>query len=216
MNLSENTLTSLSRIAAVCALLAAVLAVLLLVGRGAATGSSVGEPQLSERAAPCLLGMRGAAVALEPAFTRALARADADWTAIAPARATGERRAGLLVRGASGVPCSANRGVIGMRGGVAVVSGDRKLELRRWRLVVESRRIAVSLARDGDPVANGLAFNLAGAERLVMDGRLSLTAPVALGPDVANALNRTFGTTFGAGEPFGRLRIWVREVRETS
>jgi hypothetical protein len=209
--MTESTLSALSRLAAVAAGAALLLAVWFgLTARGTADDSPAAGA--AEERPACLLGVDAGTVRLNSAFLAELEAARIAVRPIAPAGARSGRSVAMPVRGASGVPCDANAGVIGMRGGLELVRGQTALPLRRWRILVGEKRIETRRSPEGAVPIFPLTVDLAAAERIVIGGDLSLRASALLGEGGSAAINRAFGTRLRPGMPVARLALAVREV----
>lgn len=164
----------------------------------------------------CLLAMRGASIDLSDDFISRLAASGVEISPSAPATASTDGTAVVIpVRGASGVDCRARDGVIGLRGGLTFTRAEDTLAMRRWRVMVASKRVETFMGSSNPTPIAGLRVDLAKADRVVRGERLSLYADVDLGDGGIAALNLTFGTRFETGQGVGRLALAVREVTAT-
>jgi len=210
--MNHDTLNALSRMAAVVSVAALLVATwFVLTARGAADDSPASADV--DRGS-CLLGVDGASLRLNSVFLAELGSARVEVRPIAPARARGARNIGVPVRGASGVPCDADEGVIAMRGGLELVRGPTTLQLRKWRLAVEEGRLDADISQDNPVAISALKVDLGSAERIMIGGNLSLRANMLLGEGASAAINQAFGTRLRAGAPVARLALAVREVTE--
>ncbi|MDH3227753.1 MAG: hypothetical protein OEM67_11800 [Thermoleophilia bacterium] len=209
--MTANTYNALSRMAAAAFAGALLLSAwFVLTARGAADDATA-VADLRARAT-CLLRVDGATLRLNSVFLSKLDAARIGVRTIAPARTAAGRNVRVPVRGASGVPCDADEGVIGMRGGLELVRGTTSLRLRRWRVAVDDNRVDAHLSQENSVPVAALAVDLGAAERIMIGGDLSLRASMLLAEGGSAAINRAFGTRLPTGMPVARLALAVREV----
>jgi hypothetical protein len=210
--MDQDTLSALSRMAAVAAVVALILALwFVLTARGAADDSPAsGEP---DRAA-CLLGVDGATLKMNSVFLSELKKTRVEVRAIAPAAPRRGRSIGIPTRGASGVSCDVTEGVIGLRGGLKLVRGKKAFELRRWRLDASEGLIEVTPSHKSPVSISALTADFSKAERIMIGGNLSLRANLLLGEGGSAAIEEELGISLRPGIPVARLALAVREVSE--
>ena len=186
---------------------------------GTTTSATAPEPASTPPPGPeadperCRLKVVDAAVTFDSALLEDLAGRGVTVSAVAPATMDGERQVTLQPRVSVAVSCDLSTGVIGLRGGVRLAGSDGAVDMRRWRMVTETGRVAAYFGSVARAPIRALRVRVGDAVRSRSGGTETIAAPLAFAAGGVAATNLAFGTELRAGSSLlGTLTLTVERI----